>query len=247
MKNKHGHGAFTLIELLVVVAIIALLMAILLPAMSKARAVAKMVACEANYHTKVQAFVIYAQDNKRELPVFGIKGNGGTCVYLTTTVIPWALTRYGLVTNNLKDTNDWSGYYTNYKDVAKSAWQCPAVEHTLMFYDTGSGTAAFNVYPATNVLTALKGQPWFLGQRSVANLNDRAGVLMAETVRTDTAGKLILPTTHPNELVVHGFSDGSVQALDAKVFSYAAGVLKPEYTPWNSGPAGWWWFWRESL
>jgi prepilin-type N-terminal cleavage/methylation domain-containing protein/prepilin-type processing-associated H-X9-DG protein len=54
--------AFTLIELLVVVAIIALLIAILMPALSNARLTAKMVVCAANQRQISMGLVFYAGD-----------------------------------------------------------------------------------------------------------------------------------------------------------------------------------------
>ena len=60
MRAKAG---FTLIELLVVVAIIGLLTAILLPALSHAREQAKTAICLSNQKTLSLAFVMYASDN----------------------------------------------------------------------------------------------------------------------------------------------------------------------------------------
>ncbi|MBU0640270.1 MAG: type II secretion system GspH family protein [Planctomycetes bacterium] len=65
MRARH---AFTLIELLVVVAIIALLMAILLPALREARERAKTTVCLANQKNLVWAFTMYADDNSDILP-----------------------------------------------------------------------------------------------------------------------------------------------------------------------------------
>jgi prepilin-type N-terminal cleavage/methylation domain-containing protein/prepilin-type processing-associated H-X9-DG protein len=67
-RSKLG---FTLIELLVVVAIIALLIAILLPSLGKAREKAKAVACLANLKGLGQASYMYQQDWNGYFPCAG--------------------------------------------------------------------------------------------------------------------------------------------------------------------------------
>ncbi|MBI1370697.1 MAG: prepilin-type N-terminal cleavage/methylation domain-containing protein [Planctomycetes bacterium] len=57
-------NAFTLIELLVVVSIIALLIAILLPSLERARAAAKLTTCAANLKQIGTGFVLYGHDNR---------------------------------------------------------------------------------------------------------------------------------------------------------------------------------------
>ena len=59
---------FTLVELLVVIGIIALLIAILLPSLSKARDQAKIVACSSNLRNVGQSMFLYAGQNKGKLP-----------------------------------------------------------------------------------------------------------------------------------------------------------------------------------
>ncbi|MBN1437436.1 MAG: prepilin-type N-terminal cleavage/methylation domain-containing protein [Sedimentisphaerales bacterium] len=61
--GNNSKSGFTLIELLVVVSIIALLISILLPALSRAREQAKSVVCMANLKQQGLAVYYYAEDN----------------------------------------------------------------------------------------------------------------------------------------------------------------------------------------
>lgn len=65
---RHGRRGFTLIELMVVIAIIALLIALLLPSLDMARQVARRAVCASNLHQVGIALDLYAGANRERVP-----------------------------------------------------------------------------------------------------------------------------------------------------------------------------------
>ena len=93
-----GSGAFTLVELLVVIGIIALLIAILMPALSRARKQALQVSCGSNERQIIYAALAYANDWEEQLPtrtgvlpdVMQTGGvHGGLSFYARLPVMGW--------------------------------------------------------------------------------------------------------------------------------------------------------------
>src|SRR5690606_24840208 len=77
MARHHGVAAFPLIELLVVISIIALLIGILLPALSQARATARAMQCLANERQLGTLVFTYANDFDGRLP-YGFRSTAPT-------------------------------------------------------------------------------------------------------------------------------------------------------------------------
>jgi len=73
MRRTHAYG-FTLIELLVVVAIIAILVSLLLPALGKARASSRCLNCLTNIKNLELAHCMYMDDNNGRLIEGGLDG-----------------------------------------------------------------------------------------------------------------------------------------------------------------------------
>ena len=88
-------AGFTLIELLVVIAIIALLMAILIPALSAAKKLATGAVCMSNQKNLLTAWLLYADDND------GWLACNGACYDTPTDDSPWVHRPKDVAGNNL--------------------------------------------------------------------------------------------------------------------------------------------------
>jgi prepilin-type N-terminal cleavage/methylation domain-containing protein/prepilin-type processing-associated H-X9-DG protein len=152
MRPRQKRPGFTLVELLVVIGIIALLIAMLLPALRKARESAVTVSCASRMRQLDTAVMMFASDNKGSLPpIFAGSATNFTFPswWNTPCIFPWN------TSNNANTYN--TGYLTPYIGYNVRVYVCPSLETSMLPSTSAQWSYQYNRY--------LGGQPdswWWL-------------------------------------------------------------------------------------
>ncbi|MCS7034163.1 MAG: prepilin-type N-terminal cleavage/methylation domain-containing protein [Phycisphaerae bacterium] len=153
--RRIGRRAFTLVELLVVIGIIAILIGILLPALSRAREQANLTTCAANLRTLGQLFENYKAEWKQSYPYSlilqnvpasggGSVGDGGSSPADRGVFVWWSVLRKYMKTGIFSD-------YSNFVDFQAGrmmpAFNCPNGRNRDGGCDFGSNQLVMPGYP----------------------------------------------------------------------------------------------------
>jgi prepilin-type N-terminal cleavage/methylation domain-containing protein len=133
MSRKRG---FTLVELLVVIGIIAILIGILIPTLSKAREASQRTACLSNLREVMNAFRLYAAAFKDACPI-GYVNNAKQFSYMMNyngTATPHSVTEMGFIAI--------AGLAKNGR-----AYYCPSEQDILFMYDAYQNYWVFDRVP----------------------------------------------------------------------------------------------------
>lgn len=235
MKNHYRKcKAFTLIELLVVISIISLLIAILLPALARARDTSRMIACSSKIRQIGMGVLMYAQQFNEFLPPDGAYNRNGYTSRSRQTW--WPSLIYQFATNKSEPKNPGGGYDDRWWGMNGAGFSgnlfcCPdasskrqtdqqvAIETEVTY---GMNLFAFSTNP-------FDGKKWFTRTTEVYDPSDTVWA-------TDSSR---LPSTY-SIVMAPGWWGANCHPALRHLGGMGSGELVTEWTPDNGGKTNAW-------
>lgn len=214
-RRRAGGAGFTLVELLVVIGIIAILISILMPALSRVQRQAHFVTCASNLRQIAQWGMLYAQDNHGVLPTSFIDGSGFS--YSDTGTGPYSAA--------------WSTTSGGWGGTSSTFWTEKAFKpYGLYQLDTGSTSIPGTAVPRGTVLRCpslrqfvQKERNGRLGTNYALNqyLGGREAFVVSSVLR-----RAPLPRSNMLSADTYWFSDAGTRISGLSDFDFYFGVMQ---------------------
>jgi prepilin-type N-terminal cleavage/methylation domain-containing protein len=157
---KSKFGAFTLIELLVVIAIIAILAAMLLPALSSAKAKAQRIACLNDLKQLAAAWTMYCGDNNGNIPFCAGYINTNAWVLGNAQTVPQDNARFGQLDPGVLDATNACGIS---RGTLFTYTQSPRIYRCPLDHRTVDGVPYVRTYSMNNWMNGQSPAAWLPG------------------------------------------------------------------------------------
>jgi prepilin-type N-terminal cleavage/methylation domain-containing protein/prepilin-type processing-associated H-X9-DG protein len=222
-------GAFTLVELLTVIAIIGILAAMLLPAVTSAKAKAKRIQCVANLQEIGVAFHVFLHDHDSKLPMQISTNLGGTLEFMQGALLAGGMFDYKhfqAISNELSNPALlWCP-----TDRARSAADFfPPLQNSNISYFVGANA---DYAQPTSIVAGDRNITNTLGAGDVVQLNGSSGLEWTGEMHVSKGNIL--------------FADGSVEQLGSAGLQVASAagptgpptIVVPPTSPGSPSPGG---------